>query len=227
VVIVALWAPAMAAAMDRPRPRPLPSPARGVASRSKGRNSLPIALRPGVKPPVYAAALGKTLGHGYDVENIVPGQSGSVGLYGDIDTSLIRLLTVLVAVLAGLGVLNATLTLTRERVHDLGVYKAVGMTPGQAIAMVTCWAVAPAIAAAVIAPPAGMALQNAVMHAITSDQAVLAQTLGAAPGTLVHVYTPAGLALPALAGLAIAVIGALGPATWAASSPTTTALRTE
>lgn len=63
-----------------------------------------------------------------------------------MDTSLIRLLTVLVAVLAGLGVLNATLMLTRERVHDLGVYKAVGMTPRQVVAMVTCWAIAPAVA---------------------------------------------------------------------------------
>jgi putative ABC transport system permease protein len=59
------------------------------------------------------------------------------------------------AVLAGLGVLNATLMLTRERVHDLGVCKAVGMTPRQTIAMVTCWAIAPAIAAAAIALPAG------------------------------------------------------------------------
>jgi hypothetical protein len=88
-----------------------------------------VALLPGVKPPGYVAALGKRLGHGYTAEVVTPGQSGSIGLYGDIDTSLIRLLTILVAALAGLGVLNATLMLTRERVHDLGVHKAVGMTP--------------------------------------------------------------------------------------------------
>jgi putative ABC transport system permease protein len=79
-------------------------------------------------------------------------------------------------VLAGLGVLNATLMLARERVHDLGVCKAVGMTPRQTIAMVTCWAIAPAIAAAPIALPAGIALQNAVMHAIAADQARQPQT---------------------------------------------------
>jgi putative ABC transport system permease protein len=137
------------------------------------------------------------------------------------------LLTILVAVLAGLGVLNAVLMATRERIHDLGVYKAVGMTPGQTVVMVTCWAIAPAIAAAVIALPAGMALQNAVMHAIASDQTVLPQIFSTLPGSLVHVYTPGGLTLLALAGLAIAVIGALGPATWAAASRTTTALRAE
>jgi putative ABC transport system permease protein len=65
-------------------------------------------------------------------------------------------------------VLNTTLMLTRERVHDLGVYKAVGMTPRQAIAMVTCWVIAPGIAAAVIALPAGITLHEAVIHALVS-----------------------------------------------------------
>jgi putative ABC transport system permease protein len=186
-----------------------------------------VALQPGAKLPAYTSALGKTLGHGYDVEIITPGQSGSVGLFGDIDTSLIQLLTILVAVLAGLGVLNATLMLTRERVHDLGVYKAVGMTPRQTITMVTCWAIAPAIAAAIIALPAGMALQNAVMHAIVSDQAGQPRNLSTPPGSFVHVYTVGGLTLLALTGLVIAIIGALGPATWAATARTTTALHAE
>jgi putative ABC transport system permease protein len=136
------------------------------------------------------------------------------------------LLTILVAVLAGLGVLNATLMLTRERVHDLGVCKAVGMTPRQTITMVTCWAIAPAIAAAIIALPAGMALQNAVMRAIVSDQAGQPQNLSTPPGSLVHVYTAGGLALLALAGLVIAIIGALGPAT-GLPARTATALHAE
>jgi putative ABC transport system permease protein len=190
-------------------------------------NQYIVALKPGIKPPAYAAALGNALGHGYLVDNVTPGQSGSVGLYGDIDTSLIQLLTVLVAVLAGLGVLNATLMLTRERVHALGVYKAVGMTPWQTIAMVTCWAIAPAIAAAVIALPAGIALHDAVIHALASDQSVLPQIFSTIPGNVLHVYTPGGLTLLALAGLAIAIAGALGPATWAAAARTTTALRAE
>ena len=44
---------------------------------------------------------------------------------------------------------------------------------------------------------------------------------------MLHVYTPGGLTLLALAGLAIAIAGALGPATWAAVSRTATALRAE
>jgi putative ABC transport system permease protein len=190
-------------------------------------NQYIVGLRPGIKPPAYAAALGKTLGHGYLADNVTPGQSGSVGLYGDVDTSLIQLLTILVAVLAGLGVLNATLMLTRERVHDLGVCKAVGMTPRQTIAMVTCWAITPAIAAAAIALPAGIALHDAVIHALASGQSVLPQIFSTLPGNALHVYTPGGLTLLALTGLALAIAGALGPATWAATARTTTALHTE
>jgi putative ABC transport system permease protein len=181
-------------------------------------------IRPGTGQRKYTAALTRALGQGFTVLVQGVGIQG-VGLYGLVDTSLIRLLTILVAVLAGLGVLNSVLMLTRERVHDLGIFKALGMTPPQSITMVTCWIIAPAIAAAIIALPAGMALQNAVMHAIAGGQpgSVSATSIG----SLVHVYTPGGLALLALAGLAIAITGALGPAAWAAASRTTTALRAE
>ena len=40
-------------------------------------------------------------------------------------------LTLLLAVVAALGVLNTVVLYTRDRVHDLGVFKAVGMTPGR------------------------------------------------------------------------------------------------
>jgi putative ABC transport system permease protein len=93
--------------------------------------------------------------------------------------------------------------------------------------MVTCWAIAPAVAATVIALPAGMALQSAVMHALASDQAFLPSVLRTPPSSLVHVYTPAGLTLLALAGLALTIAGALGPATWAAASRTMVALHAE
>jgi hypothetical protein len=64
--------------------------------------------------------------------------------------------------------------------------------------MVTCRAVALAIAAAVIALPAGMALQNAVMHAIASDQAALPQTLSTRANPAEPVCAPARRSLPKL-----------------------------
>jgi putative ABC transport system permease protein len=173
----------------------------------------------------YQQTLSQRLGSAYNVSAIGVG-IGGVGLFGLVDTSLARLLTIMIAILAALGVLNSVLMVTRERVHDLGVFKAVGMTPRQTVTMVTCWAVVRAILAAVIALPVGMRLQAVVVHAITADQA---SGLGAptAPGGVVDVYTVGGLALLALAGLIIAVIGALGPAMWAALTSTTTTLRAE
>jgi putative ABC transport system permease protein len=185
-----------------------------------------VQLRPGVSSQQYEAALSRSLGPRFSVDTVAFGKPGTLASFGQVDTSLIRRLTVLVAVLAGLGVLNTVLMLTRERVHDLGVFKAVGMTPRQAIAMVICWVAVPAIAAAVIALPAGMILQDTVVHAIGRAQPAFV-TFATPPGSLVHVYTAAELALMALAGLAIAAAGALGPATWAAASRATTALRAE
>jgi putative ABC transport system permease protein len=76
-----------------------------------------------------------------------------------------------VVALAGIGVFSTLLTQARERVRDLGIHKALGMTPRQVITMVICWAVAPAIIAAAVALPAGAALEPVVARAIVSAQA--------------------------------------------------------
>ena len=138
---------------------------------------------------------------------------------------MFRWLAVLVAVLAGLGVLNAALMATRERVHDLGVFKAVGMTPRQTITMVICWVIAPAIIAAAIALPAGLTVQDLLVRQLASPAPRC--TAAALPGSFVHVLGGTDLLLLALAGLAIAIAGALGPASWAARTRTSTVLHTE
>jgi putative ABC transport system permease protein len=176
-----------------------------------------IGLRAGTSPARYAATLARALGGGVFVG--LP-RSGAPG-FGLVDTSYIRLLTVLMAVLAGLGVLNSVLLVTRERVHDLGVFKAVGMTPRQTLAMVTCWVVVPAIGAALLALPGGMLIQDVTVRALAADIGV------PLPGQFIHVYGAVQLLLLALAGLGIAAAGALLPAGWAAAARTSTALRAE
>jgi putative ABC transport system permease protein len=114
---------------------------------------------------------------------------------------------------------------TRERVHDLGVFKAVGMTPRQAMAMVVCWVIAPTIIAAAVAVPAGLALQDYLVRRLAATGSGIASL--ALPASFVHVLGVADLALLVLAGLGLAVLGSLGPATWAAVAKTTTALRAE
>ena len=88
-----------------------------------------------------------------------------------IDRALFQRLTWLVIVLAAIGVFATLLAQAREKVRDLGIHKALGMTPRQVIAMVSCWAVAPAIIAAAIALPAGTALEPVVARAVVSAQA--------------------------------------------------------
>jgi len=176
-----------------------------------------IGLRAGTSPARYAATLARALGGGVFVG--LP-RSGAPG-FGLVDTSYLRLLTVLMAVLAGLGVLNSVLLVTRERVHDLGVFKAVGMTPRQTLAMVTCWVVVPASGAALLALPGGMLLQDVTVRALAAGIGL------PLPGQFIHVYGVVQLLLLALAGLGIAAAGALLPAGWAAAARTSTALRAE
>lgn len=176
-----------------------------------------VGLRPGVSPAAYVRAINgpRAAQAGY----LAAGpESGQFYLIAD---SLIAMLTLMMAVVAGLGVLNTVLLGTRDRVHDLGVFKAVGMTPRQTLAMVLCWVAAPAVVAAVIAIPAGMLLRTATVDAM----ARAAYT--ALPGSFQAVYHPAEIAALALSGLVIGAAGALLPASWAARSRTATALRAE
>jgi putative ABC transport system permease protein len=179
--------------------------------------SYTIELRPGTSPQAYLAALRTALGTSFGSHLSGAGQLG-----GNVDsTSLVRLLTELIAVLAGLGVLTSVLMLTRERVHDLGIFKALGMTPRQTLTMVFCWVIAPAVAAAAIAIPAAIYL-----HALTVES-IGTITGSGVPASAITIYHPAELLLFALSGLIIAAAGALLPASWAAASRTTTALRAE
>ena len=182
-----------------------------------------IALQPGISTASYIRALTQALGPGYDA--YTP-SGGSVA--AQVNTSYFRLLALAVAALAGLGVLNSVLMATRERVHDLGVFKAVGMTPRQITAMTISGIIPPAIIAAAIALPAGLSLQaTLVQHLSASAFQTRSGNGPALPASYVHVLGSADLLLLSVTGLAIAVVGALGPAAWAATTNTVTALRTE
>jgi putative ABC transport system permease protein len=172
-----------------------------------------VALRPGTPPASYARAL--RLGYDYDVS-----LNGNDPFFLTL-IGLIGTLVLLLAVVAALGVLNTVVLHTRERVHDLGVFKAIGMTPRQTIAMVVCWAAGTGLVAGIVAVPLGVALHHRVLP-------IMASAAGTGlPASYLSVYRPAGLALLALAGVVIAAAGALLPASWAAATRTATALRAE
>ncbi|WP_328481332.1 ABC transporter permease [Streptomyces sp. NBC_00377] len=135
--------------------------------------------------------------------------------------ALIGTLTLMLVVVAGLGVLNTVVLDTRDRVHDLGVLKALGMAPRQTVTMVVTSVAGIGLVAGAVAVPAGVALHRFVTP-LMGD--AVGMTL---PASDIAVYDVPDLALLALGGLVIAVAGALLPAGWAARTTTATALRTE
>jgi putative ABC transport system permease protein len=177
-----------------------------------------IGLKPGVTAGAYTQAVNAKLGGS---SPFTAGPGGSGGQFYVIAIGLIGLLSLMVAIAAGLGVLNTVLMTTRDRVHDLGIFKSLGMRPGQVVVMVICWVVGPAVIAGAIAAPAAVALNTATLHAM----AATAHT--GVPASFTDVFPVSRLALLSLAALGIAVLGALLPATWAARTRPATALRAE
>ena len=175
-----------------------------------------VSLKPDVSARAYANAVEQSIGQDYSAMPNARTSSEYVAVVG-----LVATLTLLLMAVAGLGVLNTVVLATRERVHDLGVFKSIGMTPRQLIAMVVCSVAGIGLVAGLIAIPAGVALHQYVLPIM--GQA--AQT--GLPASVLNVYQPWELVLLALSGLVIAIAGALAPASWAARTPAASALRAE
>lgn len=177
-----------------------------------------ITLKPGTDPAAYVATLNTALTSISAIAEVAETDTADLII---IINALTTLLTLMLITVAALGVLNMVVLETRERVHDLGVHKALGMTPGQTITMVIASVVVTGLVGGFVGVPVGVLLQRRVV----GDMA------GAAgfnlPASVIGVYHPAQLVLFGLGGLLIAVVGALLPAGWAARTRTATALRTE
>jgi putative ABC transport system permease protein len=154
----------------------------------------------------------------------VTAQAGGLDAGSDMVVTLNALsviLTLMLVAVAALGVLNGVLLDTRERVRELGVHKALGMTPRQTVAMVLTSVVVTGLLAGALGVPLGVALHGWVIPAMGDSVGLRL------PGSVIAVYHGAELLPLALGGLLIATLGALLPAGWAARARTATALRTE
>lgn len=93
-----------------------------------------VEVKPGVSADAYAqkiAAAVQPLG-GDATTNASSGQEGVILIM----SAMAVLLTAMLICVAGLGVLNSVVLDTRERVHDLGVCKGIGMSPRQTMNLV-------------------------------------------------------------------------------------------
>jgi putative ABC transport system permease protein len=193
-----------------------PSTLAAIDPAQAGVSQYAVALKPGVSADGYASGLQAALGDTYGVSATSHGGTELIAI-----TTLVAMLTLLIIAVAGLGVLNTVALQIREKAHDIGVFKALGMTPRQTLAMVVCSVGVTGLVAGIIAVPAGILLHHGVLpamaHAANSDL----------PASVVSVFSLPEMVGLGLAGLVIAVAGALAPASWAARSRTAAALRTE
>ena len=178
-----------------------------------------ITLQPGTDREGYAAGLGDAL----QKYGAVVGPNNASSHSGTILAlnALTGLLSLTLVFVAGLAVLNTVVLDTRDRVHDIGIYKALGMTPRQVVGMTVGSVLPSGLAGGLLGVPAGYVLHAAIIR-------VMGHAAGLdLPAQARQVYRPAELGALVVGGLVIAVSGALLPAGWAARARTMTALRTE
>ncbi|MEL5955951.1 FtsX-like permease family protein [Streptomyces sp. CLV115] len=178
-----------------------------------------LVVTPGTEVTGYVDALNKDLAP-LGVTARAGGPDGGSDMVVTLNTLSVILTLMLVAV-AALGVLNGVLLDTRERVREIGVHKALGMTPRQTIVTVLTSVVVTGLVAGGLGVPLGVALHGRVLPAMGDSVGLRL------PDSVIAVHHAAELFPLALGGLLIAVLGALLPAGWAAGARTATALRTE
>ncbi|TGB14654.1 FtsX-like permease family protein [Streptomyces sp. MZ04] len=182
-------------------------------------SSFLVEVKSGVSADEYAhklAAVVRPLG-GDATTNAPSGQEGVILVM----SAMAVLLTLMLVSVAGLGVLNSVVLDTRERIHDLGVCKAIGMSPRQTMSLVPASVAVIGMIGGLIGVPAGYALHGLVMP-------VMGRAAGTSlPSPILDVYEPVQLLLLGVGGVMLAMLGALIPAGWAAKARTATALRTE
>jgi putative ABC transport system permease protein len=182
-------------------------------------NRFEVALTGGTDPHAYVQALAAAVGSLAVLPQVTADTEGSDTIR--IMLGLITTLSLLLAGVAALGVFNTVVLNTRERVHEIGVLKSIGMTPRQVGVMVVTSMVTIGMVGGALAVPLGWALHRWILP-------VMGNAAGTGiPDSVLAVYAPLQLVGLGAAGIALAVLGALVPAGWAGRTRAATALRAE
>lgn len=171
-----------------------------------------VRLAPGADARAYAEA----------VAALDPGLHASVMDSGNAGTATVitfsTVFTVLLTLVASLGVFNTVLLNTRERRRDLGMLKSIGMTPRQVVVMTVTSVAGLGAVGGLLGIPLGI-----VAHRLVVDHVGVVDF----PAYMKDVWHAPQLAAMLLAGVAIAVLGALVPARSAARMTIASVLHTE
>ncbi|GIF03837.1 hypothetical protein Asi03nite_13750 [Actinoplanes siamensis] len=130
--------------------------------------------------------------------------------FATIVTGFSTVLSILLAAVTALGVLNTVALNALDRRRDLGMLKSIGMTPRQVLTMMVTSVAALGLAAGLLGIPIGM-LAHRFIVPLAGEAASMRL-----PAEVMQVWHPGMLGLLALSGVAIAVAGALLPARSAA-----------
>ena len=174
-----------------------------------------IGLAPGTDPASYIAAMRS----GDPALQSVPADKSDEFLAVILISG--TLLTLMLGMVAALGVFNTVVLNTRERRRDLGMLKSIGMTPRQVTAMMVTSMAALGALSGLIGIPAGIAAHHLVVPVMANAGQVTF------PARMLDVFPAPLLALLALAGIAIAALGALIPARSAARATIAEVLHNE
>ncbi|WP_112268526.1 ABC transporter permease [Lentzea terrae] len=179
-------------------------------------HSYQVRFTSGTVRETFTAAIAK----GDPGLRVMPPRDGSSST-GVIIVSASVTLTLVLGLVAALGVFNTVVLNARERRRDLGMLKSIGMTPRQVTVMLVTSMGVLGVLGGLAGVPLGVAAHQLVVpamaHAAQSD----------AVDVLMQVYHAPALALLALAGVVIAVLGALVPARGAARLSIATVLHNE
>ncbi|MCJ0874504.1 FtsX-like permease family protein [Streptomyces sp. AP-93] len=171
-----------------------------------------VRLAPGADARAYADAVDAT----------DPGLDSGVGYSVNAATTTVigfsSVFSVILTLVASLGVFNTVLLNTRDRRRDLGMLKSIGMTPRQVVAMTVTSVTGLGLAGGLLGIPLGI-----VAHRLVVDNVGIVVF----PESMKDVWHAPQLAGMLCAGVAIAVLGALIPARSAARMTIATALHTE
>ena len=123
-----------------------------------------VSVADGTDPGEYADTLQQALDP-LGLTAHLEGTDGADELVVIID-ALAGLLTLMLVTVAGLGVLNAVVLDVRERVHDIGIHKALGMTPRQTLTTVLSSVVLIGLVGGLVGVPAGVVLHGILLPAM-------------------------------------------------------------
>jgi putative ABC transport system permease protein len=135
--------------------------------------------------------------------------------------SVTAVLALVLVVIAAAGLFNTVLLSTRERLRDTAILKALGMTPGQVVAMVVATALALGVIGGILGVPAGVAIFRALLTALNVS------TGNDVPQQTLDVFTPLQLLAVPVLGLLVAALAAYLPGRWSARTPVVQVLRSE